>query len=122
MAQHFVASPILGGRGKLPAMKSFQAPVERRSFLKLFGAALGAFLVPGAWRGVLAAPAAAVPANDPVALAIGYVAGPSKIRVKGQNCSGCALYTAVDSQWGRCQMLTTGLVSSQGWCRSWSKK
>jgi hypothetical protein len=40
----------------------------------------------------------------------------------GQNCSSCALYVAENAGWGKCQMITTGLVKSGGWCGSYNKK
>ena len=69
----------------------------------------------------------AVPATDPVAKAIGYVADIKSLDKSAKRgskdfCNNCALYTAVDAHWGRCQMLTSGLVTAQGWCRSYSKK
>ncbi len=45
-----------------------------------------------------------------------------KPEAKNQFCKNCALYTAKNDGWGKCQMLTNGLVSSEGWCGSWNKK
>jgi len=77
--------------------------------------------------------ATAVPETDPVAAAVGYKADVSKIDfkrypkrklpdAKNQHCKNCALYTPVNGSWGKCQLLTAGLVDSSGWCGSWSKK
>ena len=75
----------------------------------------------------------AVSESDPVASAIGYhqhikdidyVKYPQrkKPEAKNQFCKTCALFTPVNDGWGKCQMLTAGLVSAEGWCGSWSKK
>lgn len=45
-----------------------------------------------------------------------------KPEAKNQFCKSCALYTPVNEGWGKCQMLTAGLVSAEGWCSSWNKK
>ena len=70
-----------------------------------------------------------VPADDAVATAIGYVADSSKVDAKanptfkkGQNCSSCALFTKSNDGWGKCQMIQSGLVRTNGWCRSYNKK
>ncbi len=75
----------------------------------------------------------AVSESDPVASAIGfkhhvkdidYTKYPQRKKSEGKNqfCHNCSLYTRVDESWGKCQMLTSGVVSSGGWCGSWSKK
>lgn len=74
-----------------------------------------------------------VPESDAVASAIGYKANVANIdfakypqrkkpEAKNQFCKNCALYTPSNKGWGKCQMLTSGLVSANGWCGSWSKK
>ena len=45
-----------------------------------------------------------------------------KPEAKDQFCKNCALYTAKNEGWGKCQMLANGLVSAHGWCGSWNKK
>lgn len=81
----------------------------------------------------LPAGATAASESDPVAAAIGYKADPKTIDlakypqrkkkdVQKQNCGNCALYTATNEGWGKCQMITTGLVNAKGWCGSWSAK
>ncbi len=45
-----------------------------------------------------------------------------KPEAKNQFCKNCALYAPKNDGWGKCQMLTNGLVSAEGWCGSWSKK
>lgn len=75
----------------------------------------------------------AVSESDPVANAIGfkhdikdidYAKFPQrkKPEAKNQFCKSCSLYTSVNEGWGKCQMLTTGLVAADGWCGSWNKK
>lgn len=75
----------------------------------------------------------AVPATDAVANAIGYKPSVKEIdftkypqrkdpKNKDQFCKNCALYTASNACWGKCQMIQSGLVTSDGWCGSWSKK
>ncbi|MFZ9594633.1 MAG: high-potential iron-sulfur protein [Bdellovibrionia bacterium] len=99
------------------------------ALLPLLG--LKAFAAPKAEP--LPAGATAVPETDPVATAIGYKSDTKRIdfvkypnrkkpEAKNQNCKNCALYTSVNQSWGKCQMLTAGLVSAEGWCGSWSKK
>lgn len=74
-----------------------------------------------------------VPATDAVAQAIGYKANVADIdykrypqrkdaKNKNQFCENCALYTGVNKSWGKCSMLTSGLVAAKGWCGSYSKK
>lgn len=75
-------------------------------------------------------PAGAISENDPVAKAVGYKhdvkdVDPKKRPLparKNEFCKNCALYTASDAGWGKCTMLTGGLVAAKGWCGSWSKK
>ena len=45
-----------------------------------------------------------------------------KPEAKNQFCKSCALYTAKNDGWGKCQMLSNGLVAAEGWCGSWNKK
>lgn len=91
--------------------------------------------IPTAWAGLPAAPAGQqlVPDTDPVAMAIGYKPDVKdldykkfpqrkKPEAKNQFCENCALYTKVDGNWGKCQMLTSGVVYKKGWCGSWNKK
>ena len=120
---------------------------SRRTFLKQLGFGLVAlpaisFLraFPGtrAWAAPkktvpLPAGAQAVSESDAVASAIGFRHDVSKVDfakypqrkkadAKNQFCKNCALYTAQNEGWGKCQMLTNGLVNADGWCGSWNKK
>lgn len=72
---------------------------------------------------------AEVTSADPVASAIGYNSDTTKVESKdnpthkkGQNCSSCTLYTKSNESWGKCQMIQSGLVRAEGWCRSYNKK
>ncbi len=117
----------------------------RRDFLKVAGssllvAAAARLAVPSALAAekkkskksadaAIPAGQAEVPASDPVATAIGYVGDVSKVdKAKypqykaGQDCSKCALYVASNEGWGKCQMITTGLVKAGGWCGSFNPK
>jgi len=75
----------------------------------------------------------AISESDAVATAIGfkhnakdidYTKYPQrkKADAKNQFCESCALFSRVNEGWGKCQMLTNGLVNNKGWCGSWSKK
>lgn len=68
--------------------------------------------------------------NDPIVSALGYKTDVSKINfkqfpqrnkpeAKSQNCGNCKLYTKMDDNWGKCQVIANGLVYSKGWCGSW---
>ncbi len=41
---------------------------------------------------------------------------------KSQFCQSCVQFTRLNDGWGRCNVITSGVVSAQGWCGSWSKK
>ena len=41
---------------------------------------------------------------------------------KNQFCKNCALDTPSNDGWGKCQMITNGLVKATGWCGSYNKK
>jgi hypothetical protein len=117
----------------------------RRQFLRVLGSSV-AFIVfarlsvleaLGAPKGKaktaaeIALPAGqiAVPADDAIASAIGYVSDATKVDhakysqyKAGQKCSKCALYTSSNEGWGKCQMIAAGLVKSGGWCGSFNAK
>jgi hypothetical protein len=69
----------------------------------------------------------------PVAIALGYKKDALKVDTakypqfkspgrKNERCKSCALYTSVNASWGKCQLINPGLVSSKGWCVSYSPK
>ena len=124
--------------------------VSRNEFVKVFlGGALAVFAAfgPGKILGAFAAdkkknakagakkdvplPAGGVEvsATDAVAGAIGYVSDTSKVDKKkypqfkpGQNCAGCQLYVVSNEGWGKCTMISNGLVKANGWCGSYQPK
>ena len=117
---------------------------SRRQFIKrvgLFAAAIPGLVIfsqvmPSAqsYAGVaLPAGEKPLPESDAVAQAVGYKMNVKDIDytkypqrkkpdMKKAFCKSCALYTSVNAGWGKCSMLTNGLVASEGWCGSWSKK
>lgn len=123
-------------------MKKNPSELSRRKFIKVGAAALASLPFVGFSTETFAAPKApaplpageqAVAEDDPVASALGYHKDAKKTdfekypqrklpAAKSQACGNCSLFTSVNASWGKCQMLTSGLVSSQGWCGSYSKK
>ena len=112
----------------------------RRQFMK--AAAFAAVMIPFAGFRNLGLAAAAknlpagmtpVPDGDAVAGALGYKASikdldytkyPQRKKKDAQKqfCDTCQLYTKLNGDWGKCQMITGGVVASKGWCGSYSKK
>lgn len=45
-----------------------------------------------------------------------------KASSKNQLCKTCAQYTMLNDGWGKCTILTNGVVNSGGWCSAWSPK
>ena len=106
--------------------------VNRREFLKkaltLAAAIPASRLLTGGLRFPVAS-AALVTDSDPVAKALGYVPDAKKVDKKkypqykaGQSCVSCSLYTPVDKNAGKCQMIQGGEVTAKGWCGSYNKK
>lgn len=109
----------------------------RREFLKKLSLALvamplarifgsGSLGLNVAWAGA----DAPISETDPVANAIGYKHDPKNIDMakyknkykKSQSCGNCQLFScAAKKGWGKCQMLSNGLVAKKGWCGSWSQ-
>jgi hypothetical protein len=120
--------------------------VTRRGFLKTAALWVGSLAIFGfsVRKNAVAAPQAKtppalpagqkeVPATDPVASAIGYKGNIKDIdykkypqrkkpEAKNQLCKTCSLYTPSNDGWGKCSMITGGLVAADGWCASWNKK
>ena len=99
----------------------FVAPVLRKGSPKLFDDAMAD------------GPLAPLSASDPLAMSLGYNPSASKVDLKkwpkkagpdgkGQKCSSCMLYTAIDGKTGKCQIFQNKTVSASAWCNSWSKK
>ncbi|MCC6278465.1 MAG: high-potential iron-sulfur protein [Oligoflexia bacterium] len=86
-------------------------------------------------KGEVALPAGEkeVSESDAVASALGYKKDAKAmdlkkypqfkdLKKKNMICDNCALYTASNAGWGKCQMLTAGLVAAAGSCGSWQPK
>jgi hypothetical protein len=117
---------------------------SRRSFIKKSLFFLAAFplanltsltQVWAAKKKEVAPPAGETPVSeaDAVASAVGYHHDATKTDysrypqrkkpdAKNQFCENCALYTKLNEGWGRCQLITAGVVNAKGWCGSYSKK
>ncbi|MCW7468151.1 high-potential iron-sulfur protein [Leptospira kanakyensis] len=74
-----------------------------------------------------------VPESDPTAKALGFHQDAKHTDFtlyperkdpgsKNQFCKHCAQYTKINEKWGKCNIISSGLVSSQGWCSAWSLK
>ena len=100
----------------------------RRSFLK---ASMSLSLIPLVNLDVMTATASEkVPANDPMATALKYVADATKatrtdksgVASADQFCKNCQLYTASDEAWGACALFQNRLVAVNGWCSGWTAR
>lgn len=71
--------------------------------------------------------------TDPMAAALGFHHDAKKTdftkypdrkkpAAKNNICKNCLQYNAVNEGWGKCNIFATGLVSSQGWCSTYSPK
>ena len=120
--------------------------IKRRDFVKgtlLTIAAAPAAITAGnaALAHAQAAPTAPVSEDDPMAKALGYYHDATKVDLTKypkrageegakQFCSNCLLLapnseTTVaghEGKWGKCTVITGGLVSLNGWCNSWVLK
>ena len=115
--------------------------ISRRDFFKTAGFGLLSLpiLAKVLSRGAYAqnVPKTLVAANDPMAMALGYVKdaklAPATKRVKradvegkDQFCKTCNFYKPtgqVSGLWaGQCTVIPTGLVAETGWCTTWTKK
>ncbi len=97
---------------------------SRRHFLKtVLFSAVAVFAAPMAR--VQQVFAEAVKATDPLVKALGYVpnAKDSKDRKdKKAVCGGCQFYLSPGKPTSKCQLIPTGEVSADGWCKSWAKR
>ncbi|WP_244279823.1 high-potential iron-sulfur protein [Leptospira brenneri] len=41
---------------------------------------------------------------------------------KNQVCKHCAQFSKLNENWGKCNIISAGVVSSRGWCSAWSQK
>jgi hypothetical protein len=71
--------------------------------------------------------------SEPTASALGYhheakqtdfARFPSRKNPASKNeyCRHCLQYSKLNDDWGKCNILTNGIVSTGGWCSAWSKK
>jgi hypothetical protein len=115
---------------------------KRREFLKILGGS--ALVFPAAIATgksfAFAEEGKEVSLEDPIAKALGYYSDATKVdltaypKKKGpdgdkQFCSNCMLLSQTglsisgkEGVYGKCTVITTGLVNSKGWCNSWVQK
>ena len=100
---------------------------NRRQFLKSIPivAAAGAVGMSGLAR----AANPMVSEKDPQAVALGYVADPTKAdkakypkHAADQHCGNCALYQGGAAAQGGCPLFAGKDVANKGWCSAWAKK
>lgn len=102
---------------------------NRRTFIKSAAVASSALLI----ARVSHAQDPIVTPDDPTAVALGYVADhttvdtaawPKKAGADGANqqCTTCAIYQAIDAEYGACPIFAGKRVHAAGWCNSWLKK
>lgn len=71
--------------------------------------------------------------SDPTAKALGYHQDAKdtdfnlyperrETTAKNQFCKHCVQYTKLNERWGKCNIITSGIVSSNGWCSAWSQR
>ncbi|TGK88292.1 high-potential iron-sulfur protein [Leptospira bourretii] len=41
---------------------------------------------------------------------------------KNQFCKHCAQFTKINESWGKCNIISSGVVSTEGWCSAWSQR
>ena len=63
--------------------------------------------------------AAMVTADDPTAIALGYI---DKSTTAGQTCVNCSLYQGGTAAAGPCPIFPGKDVAAAGWCKSWVAK
>jgi anaerobic selenocysteine-containing dehydrogenase len=91
--------------------------LDRRSFLKLSSATLIGVTMGGVSLNAVAQEA--VKADDPVAVAMKYVA---KSATEGQMCGNCMHYAKdAKGETGGCAIFAGKLVAKAGWCAGWAK-
>ncbi|MDF3818417.1 high-potential iron-sulfur protein [Leptospira sp. 96542] len=75
----------------------------------------------------------AVLESDPTASALGFhhdanhtdfkrFPDRKKASAKNQICKHCAQFTKQNEGWGKCYIISNGLIANDGWCSAWSKK
>ena len=109
--------------------------MNRRNFLKIGGLALAAAPFFSSLFSSTDSQAADLPMckeSDPMPKTLKYCANAKKPSAAcadrkkkekaDQFCHNCQLYTKIDDKKGKCMLMTTCTVASDGWCNSWVKK
>ena len=102
---------------------------SRRTFIKGAAVASSAMLIARFSH----AQGPVVAADDPTATALGYVADHTAVDTAkwakkagpggaGQQCTSCAIYQAIDDEYGACPIFAGKRVHANGWCNSWLHK
>ena len=102
---------------------------NRRAFLKSAAVASSALLIARFSH----AQGPLVAADDPTAVALGYLADHTQVDTAkwakkagpggaGQQCTSCAIYQAIDDEYGACPIFAGKRVHAAGWCNSWVQK
>lgn len=71
--------------------------------------------------------------SDPTARALGFhhdskqtdftlYMDRKKPSAKNQVCKHCIQFTKLNDGWGKCNIISAGIVSSSGWCSAWTSK
>ncbi|MFK7830216.1 MAG: high-potential iron-sulfur protein [Congregibacter sp.] len=102
--------------------------VNRRMFIKGSAAAAAGLLI----ARVSHAQSPVVSEDDPMALSLGYAADHSTVDAAKwtkkagagdtQQCTTCALYQAIDGEYGNCPIFAGKRVHAAGWCSGWVGK
>lgn len=92
--------------------------LDRRNFLKLSASTLVGITLGG--TALHAVAQEVVKADDPMAVAMKYVA---KSTVEGANCANCMHVQGKDGEALRgCNIFPAKLIHAEGWCAAWAKK
>ncbi|MDE2271994.1 MAG: high-potential iron-sulfur protein [Xanthomonadaceae bacterium] len=98
---------------------------SRRQFMKTAVVATAAVMAGGTIRKLFAAEPHLTDA-DPTAKAMDYVddatTSKNSLYKPGSVCANCQLYTGGSNGYGNCQLFPGKLVSSKGWCTSYTAK
>ncbi|MEQ8860085.1 MAG: high-potential iron-sulfur protein [Pseudomonadales bacterium] len=98
--------------------------INRRRFVQISSVAAAASLT---HRAQGAEPLPDLPADNPQAIALRYVADVSANPPEGypagsgQDCTNCIHYKGLDDTFGSCALFPTYKVHAAGWCAGWVK-
>lgn len=103
-----------------------QNHASRRHFLKIATGTAAAAFAMGVARVTEAFGLPHLTSNDPTAKALNYVEDASQSRSTlhkpGNACAGCRFYMGGTNDYGPCQLYPGKVVSSKGWCTSYTPK